>query len=358
MRHARWFGAWLGFVFGGLLLASCIDLSTGEGGAGGGGGEGAGPISPCGTGVLEGEEECDDGNDVAGDGCTGCLACAGPKDFWDPKGHHCYTFGIEDLAWDKARFECQKLGAAFNADLAGISTAEERAFLAAQLKGETFVGGTDRDLECVFTWKNGEPWAPAWASSQPDDAGNDEDCVALRPEGTLNDRSCTEPHDYLCERVPLGRCGDGIVQPAEECDDGNGIAEDGCHQCRVVCKASEVKEPESLHCYEVVTAPKSWLVAEVECEDRGGKLATVTSPTERAFLKPLLLASSWIGASRPSGGAFSWANDEPLCWTSWDMSEPNGLTEDCVQMRTNGLWNNQTCSEEHAFVCERTPFGG
>ncbi len=85
LTHARW------ALLAGVLLVGCEDDVTqlgqrlGEGGAGGQhgtvpiAGSCAGscqrPAPVCGDGVVQGEEECDDGNTKGGDGCAAdCLS--------------------------------------------------------------------------------------------------------------------------------------------------------------------------------------------------------------------------------------------------------------------------------------------
>jgi cysteine-rich repeat protein len=37
-----------------------------------------------------------------------------------------------------------------------------------------------------------------------------------------------------CVEEPEAICGDGLLQPGEECDDGNDNPYDGCDECRIV----------------------------------------------------------------------------------------------------------------------------
>lgn len=37
----------------------------------------------------------------------------------------------------------------------------------------------------------------------------------------------------------------------------------------------------------------------------------------------------------------------------WDVNEPNNVgEEDCVEIYTNGLWNDQTCTEVKGLICD------
>jgi cysteine-rich repeat protein len=95
------------------------------------------PAAFCGNGVVEPGEQCDDGNDLAVDGCDACVIHAGPE-----------------------------LGAG----------------------------------------------ADAPAPTQPD---------------SLSDR----PGEDTGDLAPAAFCGNGVVEPGEQCDDGNDLAADGCDAC-------------------------------------------------------------------------------------------------------------------------------
>lgn len=75
---------------GGLPIGGGAGGSGGSGGGGetgGSGGAGGLPAPSCGDGQLEGEESCDDGNTMAGDGCSAsCFTegvCTAPLEFMD-----------------------------------------------------------------------------------------------------------------------------------------------------------------------------------------------------------------------------------------------------------------------------------
>ncbi len=161
MRNAwRWVGCVL------LLGAVACDGGTpseSDGGVDGGTDGGAGPV--CGDGVVQAPEQCDDGNEVAFDGCeSDCrFTCNDASECSD--GNPCN--GDEDCPAD------QRL--------------------------------------CVV----GTP--PAEGASCTTDTVESGVCSAAR------------------ECVPVG-CGNGVVDPPEECDDGNTVSGDGCESdCTFTC---------------------------------------------------------------------------------------------------------------------------
>ena len=56
-----------------------------------------------------------------------------------------------------------------------------------------------------------------------------DDCV------TIAQTECPPPSSYVC--------GDGVLDPGEECDDGNGNPYDGCDICRLVDITPDVAQP-------------------------------------------------------------------------------------------------------------------
>jgi cysteine-rich repeat protein len=129
------------------------------------------PIAPCGDGWVDTEvsEECDDGNDGNGDGCS--------------------VYCMIENGW-----EC-------NPDEAGQSEC-------ASIFGDGLITGTE---EC-------------------DDANTtDGDGCTL---GMIDDgwECAGEPSE--CTEIPqVAECGNSVVEEGEECDDGNDTENDGCNSC-------------------------------------------------------------------------------------------------------------------------------
>jgi cysteine-rich repeat protein len=164
----------------------------------------------CGNGFVEAPEECDDANDIAGDGCEACVVvCMGAFEAKDASTAHCYKAdpGATDT-WGGARASC----VAWGGDLAAIGGDPEQAFVATFLPTSSWLGGTDAATEGAFAWSNGDPFVYThWNALEPNDANADEDCVEIYgPEVTTapmvwNDLSCALVLPYLCERKPAGK---------------------------------------------------------------------------------------------------------------------------------------------------------
>jgi cysteine-rich repeat protein len=182
---------------------------AGAGGAmGGHGGAAGGPPGVCGDGTIDVDvgEECDDANELEGDGCKACVVeCEGNFIAKDPTTFHCYIAFLSARSWQEARSACLDLDA--RTDLFAASSESEAEFVLDQLPTggfEVWTGGNDLSAEGVYQWSNGETWSYApWAPLEP--SGMDgEDCVVGSSNGTIGDASCDDVHYYLCERTPAG----------------------------------------------------------------------------------------------------------------------------------------------------------
>ena len=181
--------------------------------------------------VNQASEECDDGNTLPGDGCSGACTI---EDFWKcpPKGGAC-----------KSTVVCGdgKLEGAEVCD--DGNTVDGDGCSADCLVSDPSYDCSVLDVMCVNLVVCGD------GKVTGDEACDD----AKSPGGCLDDCSGVEP-GYLCSqpgkpcvKVKVAVCGDGIFDPGEQCDDGdNTVAGDGCSSsCTVdpgwVCPTAGVK---------------------------------------------------------------------------------------------------------------------
>lgn len=183
---------------------------TGEGGAGGG------IVVGCGDGTIDiASEECDDGNQTSGDGCSGCVVDCPPSGFKDPATFHCYFIEGSLTNWSNAVDECADTTP--GTMLAVLADEDEFTMVVAMLNdlNDSWLGAHDMGVEDDYEWINGEPWTFGagggypWAAGQPNDIGS-QDCVAVGYEDPadllgLFDRQCGSNLEVLCEREPLGQ---------------------------------------------------------------------------------------------------------------------------------------------------------
>ncbi|MFO0552401.1 MAG: DUF4215 domain-containing protein [Polyangiaceae bacterium] len=225
-RARRIFGS---LVAASALLAGCGDdtlLSGGAGGEagsgqggsphgeGGNGGEGIGgePSTPfCGDGAFAPGELCDDGNSVAGDGCSeecrveSGFVCNGSPSICETVCGDGFVAGSEECD-DDGTMSGDGCNATCGLEPGWFCDDSEPSYCAA-VCGDGIVA-------------HGSPAAGAEAC----DDGN----VAL---GDGCDGSCNIEVGWSCDLEPsvcTTGCGDGAIAGAEACDDGNLASADGC----------------------------------------------------------------------------------------------------------------------------------
>jgi fibro-slime domain-containing protein len=225
-----------------------MDMPMGEAGDTSGGGSGintdggmmkmpeAGPLIEAGPGCGDGivnqdSEECDDGNTLPGDGCSGACTI---EDFskCPPKGGACTS----TIVCGDGKLEGSEVCDDGN-------TVDGDGCSSDCLVSDPNYDCSALDMMCVNLVVCGD--GKVTGDEQCDDAKN--------PHGCLDDCSGVEP-GYLCSqpgkpcvKVKVAVCGDGALDPGEQCDDGdNTVAGDGCSSsCTVdpgwVCPTAGVK---------------------------------------------------------------------------------------------------------------------
>lgn len=319
-------------------------------------------ITRCGNNVKEGLEQCDDSNNAS---CVGCVLCndSANGEFQDPATKHCYRLFTSSTDWASARASC----VAWGGDLVGISSKTEYDFIEQhsnpQLSNSTWFGGYAVSPLCSYAWVNGEPWHSEWGTDRPNSAGSS--CIELSTNVNrrMIDLGCGNIRDYLCERAPAGTCGDGIVQPGEQCD-GPGTAPGGT--CDASCKitftcngSGEFEDAASKHCYKIFTQAAMWSSAQAACAAWGGYLAVVDSDGENALIKNHMGADTWIGGWEGglNDGTTVWESPVVDCsYKNWKSGEPNDANKDCVSIHNNdSLWYDDDCTGSKDYACEKAP---
>ncbi len=166
------------------------------------------PADTCGNGILEWGEWCDDGNTIAGDGCSVvCLIEIGDSCNtiapWEIGAASCETEICDVIWWDSG--VCEPSLACGNSVLETNEWCDD---------GNT-EDGDGCSNTCLIENTNvcnmnvaGEVWPASCASGICDSSGNTD----------------------VCE--PVGACGNNVIELGEACDDGDTVNGDGCSdQC-------------------------------------------------------------------------------------------------------------------------------
>lgn len=192
----------------------------------------------CRNGLVEGSEQCDDGNTVAGDGCDlFCFtepgfACDGTPSVCEPVCGDALVVAGEP---------CDD-GNTDPGDGCDASCQLEPGYVC---EGEPST--------CDQSCGNG-----AIAPSEECDDGN------VDP-GDGCDANCAVEHGFACVSEPstcTSTCGDGVVASDEACDDGNTEPGDGCADCAVSSGYSCYGEPSICEAGTFAFEPDLFLVIE------------------------------------------------------------------------------------------------
>ncbi|MEC7750391.1 MAG: DUF4215 domain-containing protein [Myxococcota bacterium] len=259
----------------------------------------------CGDAQVEGEEECDDGNNNDRDSCLNCR-----------------------------RARCGD----------GVVRMDMRP---GQLDYEFCDDGNDDagdtcTTECLIP-RCGDGYL--WRGVEECDDGNEIDTDGCR---------------LTCQ---VARCGDGVLfAGVEECDDGNQVGGDGCgvrcdaEDIPADCEAVQGRNRATIYCQ---TPRRTWAGAEAFCVAWGGHLLTVDNAADQRRLAAYGWRGDemWIGLNdRADEGEFVWVGRNSA-YRNWARGEPNnsGDREHCTHLwrQTWGAWNDADCDQNHAYFCER-----
>jgi hypothetical protein len=106
--------------------------------------------------------------------------------------------------------------------------------------------------------------------------------------------------------------------------------------------------------YRLVTAGKSWLDAEADCEDDGlAHLAILGDDSERDAVRGAIGGQVWLGVTdRVAEGTYFEVTTGVETYLPWLSGEPNNLfNEDCVELNGGGF-NDEDCGVSQAYACE------
>jgi cysteine-rich repeat protein len=188
----------------------------------------------CGDALLAGNETCDDGNTVSGDGCS--AECLAVEPGWNCSGSRllCAQSVCKPICGDgkvRAEEECDDANT-LSADGCSASCAIECGYYCATASDTATPSVCSP--RCGDSKRSGNETCDDGNTVSGDGCTN---CSVVERGWNCSSLLCRET---VCREV----CGDGIATMGEECDDGNSASGDGCSsscgiECGYYCAKSE-----------------------------------------------------------------------------------------------------------------------
>jgi cysteine-rich repeat protein len=293
-------------------------------------------LSLCGDGILRATvEQCDDGNLIDADGCTSeCMVCdAGDFAY----GGHCYRKLPAPMNWDQARVACS----AIDGYIVSLADGGEQMQINLAIQGRFWLGleNTNPMFDSVSnysTWESGQrdgprPFVAGTIATTPATSGF---VVASRGDGSWD----------LQAR--------GLMEP-------------------VVCEISNRwLFAKDRHAYLVLPGPFSWTAAAAVCTQLGAALVSYETDLEFGTTNPFAFPlrrvdvpfnnQAWIGMTdEASEGNFRWLTGAAFTLSrAWyvnpapNLPEPEGgFLQNCGGLFGFGLFDDD-CVRVRGAICE------
>ncbi|XP_051023036.1 secretory phospholipase A2 receptor [Acomys russatus] len=274
-----------------------------------------------------------------------------------------YLFHTHAGEWTAYGFVCAWLGS----DFLTIYSAQEQEFIHSKIRALSkfgvrwWIGLQEGSATDQIHWYNGSPVIfQNWDKEREKRVDNEtQQCVFISSvTGLWGTENCSVPMPSICKRVKAW------VIEKEKPPTQHGTCPKGWLYFNYKCF--------------LVTIPKdsgelkTWMGAQDFCTARGGKLVSVESELEQAFVTMHLFGQTtdvWIGLQ--SDNYEKWVNGKPVVYSNWSPSDviniPSYNTTKvqkqaslCALMSSNpnfhftGKWYFDDCGKEgYGFVCEK-----
>uniref|UniRef100_A0AC34Q9H6 C-type lectin domain-containing protein n=1 Tax=Panagrolaimus sp. JU765 TaxID=591449 RepID=A0AC34Q9H6_9BILA len=117
--------------------------------------------------------------------------------------------------------------------------------------------------------------------------------------------------------------------------------------------------PVRQQCVRVQDTHLTQFVAEVDCQQYGAHLASITSAFEETEIMSITkdvghCTYYWIGAKKIGTGPYVWTDGKPFSYSNFGPGPDSNPAFDCVdfqQYSTN--WHTYDCNQKNCFVCAK-----
>ncbi|XP_007478566.1 pulmonary surfactant-associated protein A-like [Monodelphis domestica] len=108
--------------------------------------------------------------------------------------------------------------------------------------------------------------------------------------------------------------------------------------------------------YVTTGQPSDFFMINKTCQEIGGAVATPKNKEENAAIMKLVVRHNtyaFLGLKEGIIGKFYYLDESPVKYTNWYSGRPDGQgQENCVEMYTDGTWNDRDCSKHRLGICE------
>ncbi|PAA81135.1 hypothetical protein BOX15_Mlig013028g3 [Macrostomum lignano] len=277
---------------------------------------------------------------------------------WILYGSRCYKLESNKFVdWLTARANCQAFP---GADLIDIRGRSEQEFIQKQLdpRRDYWIGLHTRSTEdrsWVWVVDNSPMDYQNWQKGEPNNLEKEENCVEMYTSGTWNDNRCTYRLSYICKVLANVNGSPRPTLPGTTTPNFDPF-----------CGPLWRRDPTSNYCYLFNTDPLIWFDAKHQCEFQGGKLASIVTQEEKAYIAARIktmkdedsgILGFWLGFNdRAEEGYWVWDDGEPVTYLNWVAGEPNnaGAGEDCGMIYADSaMWNDVACEKRYASICKK-----
>ncbi len=294
------------------------------------------PAGKCGNGKIEDKEQCDDGNNESGDGCSAfcALEFCGDKTVNNNGTEQCDDGN--NITGDGCNSSCKlefcgdsilQLGLEEQCDDGNNLNGDGCNFICLlEFCGDSFVNNNNTEQCDDGNNINGDGCN---SFCQAEFCG---DNILQVNSGEQCDDGNNVTGDGCTPECRIEFCGDDIIQPPEECDDGNNVSEDGCSSiCRLeFCGDGVLQAGEECDDGNNVSGDGCNIVCEIEPP---GLNKTIGKPRE-----------IWDGRDAV------FYNISDRCWSNqegeiecWRVTVLTPITLSCVYPNTTPLENETLC---------------
>nr|XP_023023086.1 macrophage mannose receptor 1-like [Leptinotarsa decemlineata] len=262
-----------------------------------------------------------------------------------------FYLGTEKVSRDDAVVLCQER----SMELVSIQDSEKNEAIYELLKKHdinypVWTSGYQSSNGSIWTWLNGGEFKYFnWGPGEPNSARGNESCLEVFKKNTevlWNDQPCEDKRGFICEKVQ-NECETELVSVS--------VNENVCS-----ISASEPNIPAKK--FYLSTQKATYAQALKSCSDMFMQLAELRNEEENNALYKVMhgIATTpyWTAGHRNPGGSWEWLNNEPITYFNWRAGEPNSASNvgACLEVFVSDktlLWNDQICSDERFFVCQK-----